>query len=64
MPKLRRLNGREVVAVLEDLGFELVRIRGSHHQMKRTVEGAGQTISVPVHGKKSLKIGTLKSIYR
>ena len=64
MPKLRRLSGKQVVAVLESFGFEVARIRGSHHHLKRAVEGVGQNINVPVHGTKPLPIGTLRSIYR
>ena len=31
MPKLRRLSGKDIVKILESLGFSVVRIRGSHH---------------------------------
>lgn len=64
MPRLRRLSGKEVVALLEGFGFTVVRIRGSHHHLKRTIEGVGQSINVPIHGNKRLPIGTLHSIYR
>lgn len=30
MPKLRRLSGKEVLIILQSLGFEIVRVRGSH----------------------------------
>jgi predicted RNA binding protein YcfA (HicA-like mRNA interferase family) len=64
MPKLRRLNGRQVVSILEDFGFEVVRIRGSHHNMRRIVNDQNQNLNVPVHGNKDLATGTLRSIYR
>lgn len=64
MPKLRRLNGQEVIAILKKFDFSVVRIRGSHHRMKHTLADESQTISVPVHGNKPLSIGTLRSIYR
>jgi predicted RNA binding protein YcfA (HicA-like mRNA interferase family) len=45
---------------LERQGFQLLRVRGSHHFYSydelRT--------SVPVHGNRPLKIGTLRSIIR
>jgi predicted RNA binding protein YcfA (HicA-like mRNA interferase family) len=47
-----------MVRFLEDQGFTIIRIRGSHHIMAR---GAQRT-SVPVHGNNVLKIGTLKGI--
>lgn len=64
MPKLRRLNGKQVIAILESLGFTIIRIKGSHHQMQRDVAGKHQTITVPLHGTKALSPKTLHSIYR
>ena len=40
--------------------MRIVRIRGSHHVLAR----GGLRTSVPVHGKRALKIGTLKGILR
>jgi predicted RNA binding protein YcfA (HicA-like mRNA interferase family) len=64
MPKLRRLNGFEVIRILERFGFSVARTKGSHHILLRTVEGHDQSITVPVHGKHELAIPTLRSIYR
>ncbi len=68
MPKLRRLSGQDVVRILLQLGFEVVRIRGSHHIMRRIViiEGKeeAQTVNVPVHGNTPLATGMLKRLYR
>lgn len=74
MPKLRRLNGLEVVRILEQhFGFVVIRIRGSHHILRRTVtllEANGQvreeiqSVNVPVHGSKPLAPGMLKRLYR
>lgn len=49
-----------MVRFLESEGFELLRVRGSHHFLERD----DQRTSVPCHGGKSLKIGTLRSILR
>ena len=55
------MTGREVIKVLQKHGYHLDHVSGSHHIMKK----AGATsISVPVHGKKDLSIGTLRSIER
>lgn len=73
MPKLRRLNGREIIRILQQFGFEIVHIRGSHHILRRTVEisdGDGQTkaevqtVNVPVHGAQPLATGTLRQLYQ
>ena len=45
---------------LEQQGFSILRIRGSHHIL---VRGNLRT-NVPVHGNRLLKIGTLHGILR
>jgi len=45
---------------LERQGFQLLRVRGSHHFYSRDEIRT----SVPVHGNRPLKIGTLRSILR
>ena len=52
------MTGKELVKLLKVVGWELARIEGSHHIM---VKGT-KTISVPVHGNKDLKKGTLESL--
>lgn len=64
MPKLRRLNGMQVITIFEALGFQVVRVRGSHYQLQRIVDGQRQNITVPVHGNQPIPIGTLKNVYR
>jgi predicted RNA binding protein YcfA (HicA-like mRNA interferase family) len=58
--RLPRLTGREMVVFLKARGFELLRIRGSHYFL----EGNGKRTTVPVHGNRGLKTGTLRSILR
>jgi predicted RNA binding protein YcfA (HicA-like mRNA interferase family) len=64
MPRLRRLSGAEIVQILEGFGFEVIDIKGSHHKLRRVVDEQRQTLHVPVHGRKPLPMGTLRSIYR
>jgi len=45
---------------LEQEGFQLARIKGSHHFLAR----GPQRTSVPVHGNRALKRGTLRGILR
>jgi len=60
MARLPRPSGKEMLRFLQQRGFTIVRIRGSHHFL----EGQGHRTSVPVHGNRPLKIGTLRSILR
>lgn len=60
MPKLRRFNGYEVIALLQRLGFVIRRKRGSH----RILALGTCSITVPVHGSEPLAIGTLRQIYK
>ncbi|HUF53661.1 MAG TPA: type II toxin-antitoxin system HicA family toxin [Dehalococcoidia bacterium] len=62
-PKLNRVSGRELVRILESLGWEVERIKGSHHIMRHT-EHPRVRLSVPVHAKGTLPIGTQASILR
>ena len=58
MPKLPVLSGQELVRLLEQVGFEQVRQRGSHVVMRR----AGSGCVVPLH--KEVKTGTHAGILR
>lgn len=60
MAKLPRPSGSDMVLFLQRQRFALIRVRGSHHYFRR----GEQRTSVPVHGNRSLKIGTLRSILR
>jgi predicted RNA binding protein YcfA (HicA-like mRNA interferase family) len=49
--------------VLEAKGWTLQRVRGSH-QVYDHPNHPGTTVSVPVHGNKTLKTGTQKGIMK
>jgi predicted RNA binding protein YcfA (HicA-like mRNA interferase family) len=49
-----------MVRFLEGQGLSVLRVAGSHHFMA----GNETRTTVPVHGNKPLKIGTLRSILR
>ncbi|GAA3992499.1 type II toxin-antitoxin system HicA family toxin [Mucilaginibacter dorajii] len=59
--KLPVLSGKELVALLEKLGFSVIRIKGSHHRMKHN---DGRVTTVPVHKNDSLPKGLLRKIIR
>jgi predicted RNA binding protein YcfA (HicA-like mRNA interferase family) len=64
MPRLRRLSGRELIRIVESLGFELRSVKGSHHKFVRHVEGKTQVVIIPIHGGKDLDSGMLHQIYK
>ena len=64
MPRLRRLTGNEVIKILQRFGFRVVRIKGSHHRLQRTVDDQEQYLTVAVHGSQPIPLPTLHSIYR
>ena len=59
MPSLPLLSGREVARLFENLGWEVVRQRGSHIILVK--EGQRATLSVPDH---KVGRGTLRSLIR
>ncbi|MFB6286807.1 MAG: type II toxin-antitoxin system HicA family toxin [Candidatus Bipolaricaulia bacterium] len=64
MAKLPQVTGNELVKALQKEGFEIVRQRGSHVQMRKHVDGEKVTFPVPVHQGQDLKPGTLRGILR
>jgi predicted RNA binding protein YcfA (HicA-like mRNA interferase family) len=59
---VKAVSGKEMCRALEQKGWYLDRIRGSHHIYKPP-SGPG-TVSVPVHGNRTLKSGTQRGIMR
>jgi predicted RNA binding protein YcfA (HicA-like mRNA interferase family) len=51
MTRLPRLRGKEIVRVLQRLGFEVDRVRGSHVFLKHP---DGRATSVPVHSGETI----------
>src|SRR5437868_4385806 len=58
--KLPRVSGKELLRFLQGQGFEMRRIRGSHHMVVR----GKQRSTIPVHGNRPLRIGTFHGILR
>ncbi len=55
------INSKQIIKIVEKLGFRFVRQSGSSHAIYRR-EGDGSRTTIPVHGKNSLKRKTIKSI--
>ena len=63
MPNLRRMSGREVIAVLEQFGFAVLSQRGSHVKLRRVgASGEKETLTIPNHSE--IDTGTLRAIVR
>ena len=59
---MKIMNGRRMCALLEEKGWTLARVTGSHHIFIYT--GRNLRITVPVHGNRDLKIGLQKAIMK
>ncbi|HUV03969.1 MAG TPA: type II toxin-antitoxin system HicA family toxin [Armatimonadota bacterium] len=59
---MKTYTGKELVRVLEEGGWKVVRVEGSHHML--TKHGREEVISVPIHGSSDLKIGLTRHILK
>ena len=57
MARLPRLTGKEVIAALRRAGFEVARVKGSHHS-------DGRATVVPVHAAEIIGPGLMAKIMR
>ena len=62
MPKLKRLSGEKIIAILESFGFRVVKQRGSHAKLKRNIGSLVQTLTLVIH--KHMDTGTTHGIFR
>ena len=60
MPKLPQVSGDDVVRLLQALGYEVVRQRGSHIRLRKVTALGEHAITVPAH--RVLAKGTLSDI--
>lgn len=61
MSRLPSLTGRQLLTALERLGFEVIRIRSSHHYLRHP---DGRVTVVPVHRGETIGRGLLSKILR
>ena len=59
MSKLPRVTGKTVLAAMSKAGFEVLRIRGSHHFLQHP---DGRRTVVPVHSGENVGPGLLNKI--
>ena len=60
MPKLPQVSGSDLVKLLQSLGYEVVRQRGSHIRLKKITALGEHAITIPAH--KVVARGTLSDI--
>jgi predicted RNA binding protein YcfA (HicA-like mRNA interferase family) len=61
MTRLPRVTGKQVIAALARVEFEVVRVRGSHHFLRHK---DGRAIVVPVHSGETIGPGLMSKILR
>ena len=59
MSRSPRITGSELIAVLANAGFHVIRIRGSHHFLRHE---DGRSTVVPVHSGETLGPGLLNKV--
>jgi predicted RNA binding protein YcfA (HicA-like mRNA interferase family) len=61
MTKAQRVTGKKVIAALRRAGFEIIRIKGSHHFLQHS---DGRRTVIPVHAGEIIGPGLLAKILR
>ena len=61
MSTLPSLTGLRIIKALRMVGFDVIRIKGSHHFLRH---GDGRCTVVPVHGAETIGRGLLAQILR
>ncbi len=60
MPRLPQISGRQLIRLLESLGYERLRQRGSHVRLRRISAAGEHNVTVPDH--RVVAKGTLNDI--
>lgn len=61
MPRRKRVTGRELIRALKKIGFDVVRVQGSHHRLRHP---DGRVTTVLVHAGETIGPGLLSQILR
>jgi predicted RNA binding protein YcfA (HicA-like mRNA interferase family) len=59
---MKSMSGRDLAQLLEQHGWTLLRIQGSHHMYGKA--GRKVRLSVPIHGNRPLKKGLLQRLLK
>jgi predicted RNA binding protein YcfA (HicA-like mRNA interferase family) len=55
------IKGKDLIALLQSMGFEIIRTKGSHVRMRAA---DGRLTTVPLHGNGDIPKGLLRKIIR
>lgn len=61
MSSLPKIDGRKFIKTLKKAGFEVIRIKGSHHFLRHS---DGRATVVPVHAKENIGVGLFHKILK
>jgi len=61
-PKLPVISGKEAIKVFQEIGYEIVRQRGSHLRLRDKKDPLHKPLSVPDH--KEIKPGLLRKLIK
>ncbi len=61
MNRLPKISGKELISLLKNKGFNVIRINGSHHFLQHK---DGRCTVVPVHRRETIGTGLLVKILR
>ncbi|MFN6536581.1 MAG: type II toxin-antitoxin system HicA family toxin [Nostoc sp. EkiNYC01] len=59
---MKSISGKRLCKIIEQKGWILQRVTGSHHIYQKP--GVNQILSIPVHRDRDLKLGTLKALMK
>ena len=59
---MRAVSGKEFAKLVEERGWVLLRVAGSHHIYGKT--GSVVRLSVPIHGNRPLKLGLQRHLMK
>ncbi len=59
---MKQLSGKELARIVEQRGWTLLRVNGSHHIYGRV--GSIVRLSIPIHSNRPLKTGLLRHLLK
>ncbi len=59
---MKAVSGKRMARLVEDNGWRLARINGSHHVYVK--EGRTERLVIPIHGNQDLKTGLQRSLMK
>ena len=59
---MKQVSGKALAKAVERKGWNLVRVKGSHHIF--VMSGRRERIVIPIHGNRPLKIGLLRALMK